>query len=104
MGETAGVTQDVGTDPTVCIPAFCLHCGQVITCYFCGASACLQFRGQLMQSETKNLSPEEMEFFGAEEYYIAKKEEAKEFVEGAGEEHMEQPASHSTRDHSMIMG
>ena len=104
VGETAGVTQDVGTDPTVCIPGCCLHCGQVITCYFCGASACLQFRGRLMRSEMKNVSLEEKKFFEVEECYIAKKDEVEEFVERAGEEHMEQPASHSTPDHSMIMG
>ncbi|CZT06969.1 related to DNA-directed RNA polymerase II chain RPB9 [Rhynchosporium graminicola] len=31
VGETAGVTQDVGSDPTVGLP-FCLLCGSVVTC------------------------------------------------------------------------
>ncbi len=31
VGETAGVTQDVGSDPTVGLP-FCLLCGSVIMC------------------------------------------------------------------------
>lgn len=39
-GETAGVTQDVGSDPTVSdalmLPV-CLHCGIVITCNTCGS-------------------------------------------------------------------
>ncbi|KAL8722031.1 MAG: hypothetical protein Q9225_001407 [Loekoesia sp. 1 TL-2023] len=37
IGETAGVTQDVGSDPTVGLPDICCTlCGQVITCDFCG--------------------------------------------------------------------
>lgn len=40
IGETAGVTQDVGSDPTVCLPdVYCLLCGQVITCNFCDISS-----------------------------------------------------------------
>lgn len=35
VGETAGVTQDVGSDPTVGLPDFCTYCGQPITCPFC---------------------------------------------------------------------
>lgn len=39
-GETAGVTQDVGSDPTVsdheAIPIFCICCGFVILCDTCG--------------------------------------------------------------------
>ena len=31
VGETAGVTQDVGSDPTVGLP-FCLLCGSVVIC------------------------------------------------------------------------
>lgn len=31
MGETAGVTQDVGSDPTVGLP-LCLLCGCVVMC------------------------------------------------------------------------
>lgn len=37
IGETAGVTQDVGSDPTVGLPDICCTlCGQAITCDFCG--------------------------------------------------------------------
>ncbi|OKP10947.1 DNA-directed RNA polymerase II subunit RPB9 [Penicillium subrubescens] len=47
VGDTAGVTQDVASDPTVClpepilgfflsIPGFCLCCGNEITCETCG--------------------------------------------------------------------
>lgn len=40
-GETAGVTQDVGSDPTVSqvMPSICLSCGTFIACRVCG-SAC----------------------------------------------------------------
>jgi DNA-directed RNA polymerase II subunit RPB9 len=39
-GETAGVTQDVGSDPTVSeAPAvLCLYCGTCITCTLCGVA------------------------------------------------------------------
>jgi DNA-directed RNA polymerase II subunit RPB9 len=36
VGDTAGVTQDVGSDPTVGLPEFCLHCGDEIACSVCG--------------------------------------------------------------------
>ncbi|RJE25174.1 hypothetical protein PHISCL_02513 [Aspergillus sclerotialis] len=36
VGDTAGVTQDVGSDPTVCLPGFCTLCGDEITCFVCG--------------------------------------------------------------------
>lgn len=37
IGETAGVTQDVGSDPTVGLPdVTCTLCGQEITCDLCG--------------------------------------------------------------------
>jgi hypothetical protein len=35
VGETAGVTQDVGSDPTVGLPDFCTLCGQNIECPDC---------------------------------------------------------------------
>ena len=35
IGETAGVTQDVGSDPTVGVPGFCAVCGLPIRCSFC---------------------------------------------------------------------
>lgn len=39
-GETAGVTQDVGSDPTVSdlSPLLCLCCGFPISCILCGQS------------------------------------------------------------------
>ena len=40
VGETAGVTQDVGSDPTVGLPDFCTLCGQEIVCFFCGGQEC----------------------------------------------------------------
>jgi len=44
VGDTAGITQDVGQDPTVglseslseTIPGFCTMCGQEIFCEICG--------------------------------------------------------------------
>lgn len=36
VGETAGVTQDVGLDPTVGLSEFCTLCGTVIFCEICG--------------------------------------------------------------------
>ncbi|KAI9791095.1 MAG: hypothetical protein M1816_004326 [Peltula sp. TS41687] len=36
VGETAGVTQDVGLDPTVGLSNFCTLCGQVLSCATCG--------------------------------------------------------------------
>lgn len=36
VGDTAGVTQDVGSDPTVSLPDFCTYCGEEITCFICG--------------------------------------------------------------------
>lgn len=36
--ETAGVTQDVASDPTVSLPDFCTLCGDCITCSECGLS------------------------------------------------------------------
>lgn len=39
IGETAGVTQDVGSDPTVGLPdLWCTLCGQEITCELCGGA------------------------------------------------------------------
>ncbi|KAJ5238438.1 hypothetical protein N7468_003057 [Penicillium chermesinum] len=43
VGDTAGVTQDVGSDPTVrlpnpsllCLPGFCTLCGCMVTCTYC---------------------------------------------------------------------
>ena len=37
VGETAGVTQDVGSDPTVGLP-LCLLCGGVVVCEGRGAA------------------------------------------------------------------
>ena len=42
VGETAGVTQDVGADPTVGIPDFCTLCGQEILCFICGDECCVE--------------------------------------------------------------
>jgi DNA-directed RNA polymerase II subunit RPB9 len=39
VGDTAGVTQDVGSDPTVGLPQFCTYCGEEIACSDCGMRA-----------------------------------------------------------------
>jgi len=36
VGETAGITQDVGSDPTVGLFPVCTMCGQEIVCETCG--------------------------------------------------------------------
>lgn len=36
VGETAGITQDVGSDPTVGLVSLCTMCGQEIVCRSCG--------------------------------------------------------------------
>ncbi|KAJ5502970.1 hypothetical protein N7463_005844 [Penicillium fimorum] len=38
VGDTAGVTQDVTSDPTVCAPAFCTLCGDIVPCFICGST------------------------------------------------------------------
>ena len=38
VGETAGVIQDVGQDPTVGVPILCLLCGEVVRCEVCARS------------------------------------------------------------------
>lgn len=53
VGETAGVTQDVGSDPTVGLPDFCTLCGEVIQCSVCGGGGgAEQLDFDLMEDET----------------------------------------------------
>lgn len=73
VGDTAGVTQDVTSDPTVCFPGFCLLCGDFVSCVSCSpaldedllesalpASACLDAsedkepKGSVSESCTSN--------------------------------------------------
>ena len=51
VGETAGVTQDVGSDPTVGIPDFCTLCGQEIPCFICGDEACMGHADTMVKDE-----------------------------------------------------
>ena len=101
VGETAGVTQDVGTDPTVCLPGCCLLCGQVIRCYFCGDTACTQFRGREVE-EYKTETPTREEDCEAREDQADDKIKEDSFVEHTGEDHMQQ-ILHLTQGHSRIM-
>ena len=45
VGETAGVTQDVGSDPTVGLPDFCTLCGREVVCFYCGGEECNRSTG-----------------------------------------------------------
>ena len=38
VGDTAGITQDVGSDPTVGLPGFCSCCGDEIICPECNTN------------------------------------------------------------------
>jgi hypothetical protein len=42
-GDTAGVTQDVGSDPTVGPPYLCILCGDCVCCEFCDEVYCPDF-------------------------------------------------------------
>jgi len=53
VGETAGVTQDVGSDPTVGLP-LCLLCGTVVFCQG-------RMTGALEEQESIELFPAEMQ-------------------------------------------
>ncbi|CEJ61043.1 Putative DNA-directed RNA polymerase subunit [Penicillium brasilianum] len=63
VGDTAGVTQDVASDPTVCapepilgflnIPGFCTCCGKEISCETCGRA----YYAVPRDSHDGNLSP-----------------------------------------------
>ena len=68
VGETAGVTQDVGSDPTVGLPDFCTLCGQRITCPLCqetlsGAdSLCKDLLEDIMLWEDDSIEMDEEEY------------------------------------------
>lgn len=60
IGETAGVTTDVGSDPTVGLPDFCTLCGQPMSCVYCE-----NVLGEAKPQDTKNTSntkPNEWKF------------------------------------------
>ncbi|MCJ1379002.1 hypothetical protein MMC17_002101 [Xylographa soralifera] len=71
VGETAGVTQDVGADPTVGLPDFCICtlCGAELICLMCGQAACTGFVGiapgdyeeDLMEDASEDDTSEEFE-------------------------------------------
>ena len=95
------MTQDVGTDPTVCLPGCCLLCGQVITCYLCGDVACIQFRGRIMEEMSKeNLIDNPEDEAGA---FCQARGKEDLFKEESGEESTEEQISHPTQGHSTIM-
>ena len=73
VGETAGVTQDVGSDPTVGLPDFCTLCGECICCYICGSAECAAFlRGLELKGEHKGGDNAEVKKADVEvaEYFI----------------------------------
>ena len=68
VGETAGITQDVGSDPTVgedSIPPMCTMCGEEIVCENCGQNQedgflCLEVDNvsdQSRESDLKTIKP-----------------------------------------------
>lgn len=62
-GETAGVTQDVGSDPTVSsasdlhphTPVVCLMCGHVIACVTCGDTMDVDLARMSKEKDTKDM-------------------------------------------------
>jgi DNA-directed RNA polymerase II subunit RPB9 len=67
VGETAGITQDVGQDPTVGLNLleFCTVCGKEITCEKCGqptAAACWLEVDEDSQNETTVPDEEPVDF------------------------------------------
>ncbi|KAL9104586.1 MAG: hypothetical protein Q9187_008883, partial [Circinaria calcarea] len=61
VGETAGVTQDVGADPTVGLPDFCTLCGQEILCFICGDECCVELVCLSLANDGKSPLDEETE-------------------------------------------
>jgi DNA-directed RNA polymerase II subunit RPB9 len=56
VGETAGITQDVGQDPTVrpdLFPELCTVCGQEILCETCGKPTALGCWLEVVDNETE---------------------------------------------------
>ena len=57
VGDTAGITQDVGSDPTVGLPGFCSCCGDEIICPMCDSNCGLvdeQAAGERLRSASKS--------------------------------------------------
>jgi DNA-directed RNA polymerase II subunit RPB9 len=60
VSETAGVTQDVGSDPTVGCPEqdfdppICTLCGETIKCVLCGENECTGMICATMADRTHN--------------------------------------------------
>ena len=63
VGETAGVTQDVGSDPTVGLPDFCTCtlCGDELLCFVCGEAACTGFVGFALAANDEDYEENIME-------------------------------------------
>ncbi|KAJ5933599.1 hypothetical protein N7454_005928 [Penicillium verhagenii] len=77
VGDTAGVTQDVGSDPTVCVSEFlcvanfCLLCGESFLCALpranklcpsCGENEAVFFQSQQRSAETGMVSDSGIDF------------------------------------------
>lgn len=88
-GETAGVTQDVGSDPTVSLtssyfdvphaPVICLFCGHVVACETCGRVMDVKMNKKMPKETRPNeKSPEE-----EENEIMRRKKEEKDQVEDA---------------------
>ncbi len=71
VGETAGVTQDVGADPTVGDPNSdyfaCTLCGEELVCETCGGSDCFLIVGPSLNSTESQINEEMMKLDVEEE-------------------------------------
>lgn len=67
-GETAGVTQDVGSDPTVSAPSpvVCLCCGLVVYCETCGGALDRDWVG-CVKDQMEHMRHENPDTFAVEE-------------------------------------
>ena len=70
VGETAGVTQDVGADPTVGLPDFCTCtlCGEQLICLMCGEAACTGLVGVVPGDYEEDLMEDASEEETSEEF------------------------------------
>ena len=96
VGETAGVTQDVGADPTVGLPNFCtcILCGEELVCLMCGKAACTGLVGIAPGDYEEDLMEDASEVDTSEEF----EEELNESMAGL-EPHEEHDEQDTTKTH-----
>ena len=95
VGETAGVTQDVGSDPTVGLPDFCTCtlCGEELVCFMCGEAACTGFVGVAPGASDdeyeENIMEDPSEDETSEEYHVTGESAEEEVEDESDVEHEE---------------